>query len=49
MKFIEKFWNWVENTFQPHYQAEIIRYLDDSVDHKDLKVRMETLYHRGLI
>lgn len=49
MTITQKFWNWVEKTFQPHYQAEIRRYLDESVDHKDLKVRMEHLYHRGLI
>jgi len=43
------FWSWVKNAFTPSYQKEIDMYLKDSVDHKDLQTRMDTLMRRGLL
>ena len=43
------FWSWVSKAFTPSYQDEVEMYLKDSVDHKDLQVRMDNLMRRGLI
>jgi len=46
---IKDFWTWVEKAFTPSYQDEVEMYLKDSVDHKDLQCRVDTLMRRGLI
>jgi hypothetical protein len=46
---LSDFWSWVKKSFTPSYQNEVEMYLKDSVDHKDLQSRMNTLIRRGLI
>ena len=46
---LSDFWSWVSKTFTPSYQSEVDMYLKDSVDHKDLETRMNTLMRRGLL
>lgn len=43
------FWTWVKNAFTPSYQSEVETYLKDSVDHRDLEHRMQTLMRRGML
>ena len=43
------FWSWVRKAFTPSYQNEVEMYLKDSVDHKDLETRMQTLMRRGML
>jgi hypothetical protein len=49
MPTMSDFWTWVEKAFTPSYQNEVEMYLKDSVDHKDLQYRVDTLMRRGLI
>jgi len=46
---LSHFWSWVRKAFTPSYQNEVESYLGESVDHKDLQVRMDNLMRRGLI
>ena len=46
---MKDFWSWVGKAFTPSYQDEVEMYLKDSVDHKDLQCRVDTLMRRGLI
>lgn len=46
---VKDFWTWVSKAFKPSYQDEVEVYLSESVDHKDLQNRMQTLMRRGLL
>jgi hypothetical protein len=43
------FWEWVKQTFTPHYVKEIEQFLSDATDHYDLEHRMNILVRRGMI
>lgn len=46
---LSDFWTWVKKAFTPSYQSEVEMYLKDSVDHRDLEHRMQTLMRRGML
>lgn len=43
------FWEWVKQTFAPHYRNEIEEYLSQSANHYDLERRMRVLMRKGMI
>ncbi len=49
MPVMSDFWSWVKKAFTPSYQNEVETYLKDSVDHRDLEHRMQTLMRRGML